>query len=211
VTYRIVKGAIPERLARAEAYMSLLQPFLDTARQLEEDGVSAILTSCGFLAQHQKAIAEVVSIPVFASALLQVPMAASTIGAGQRVGIITARAVLSEAHFNGVGWSSADIPVVQVAPPEEGEFVRTFVGNAVEADVAELDRDVAGVARQLVRDHPDVGAIVMECANLSPFSTTVRRITGLPVYDLYTLGMHAYYTCVGTEFLHSAEVPNQIR
>jgi hypothetical protein len=44
----------------------------------------------------------------------------------------------------------------------------------------------------------------LECANLAPFGTSVRRVTGLPVFDLYTLGMHAYFTCVGTEFVASS-------
>jgi len=204
VMYRVVQGAVAERLARAEPDAELLQPFIDTARQLEADGVRAITTSCGFLAVHQPALAAAVSVPVFASSLLQVPMAASVIPPGRRVGIITAREVLTEAHFNGVGWSSDQIPVVQIAPSEDTHFVATFVGDGLEADVNRIDREIADVALRLVRENPDVGAIVLECANLAPFGTSVRRVTGLPVFDLYTLGMHAYFTCVGTEFVTSA-------
>jgi hypothetical protein len=40
----------------------------------------------------------------------------------------------------------------------------------------------------------------MECANLAPFSATVRAVTGRPVFDLFTLGMHAFQTCIGTRF-----------
>jgi hypothetical protein len=31
----------------------------------------------------------------------------------------------------------------------------------------------------------------LECANFSPFAAIVRRVSGLPVFDLYTLGIHA--------------------
>jgi Asp/Glu/hydantoin racemase len=201
VTYRVVAGAVAERLAQAEPDEQLLQPFIDIARELEADGVSAIATSCGFLAIHQPALASAVSVPVFASSLLQVPMAASVISPGRRVGIITAREVLTEAHYNGVGWSSDNIPVVQIAPSEDSHFVATFVGDGLEADINRLDREITDVAARLRRENPDVGAIVLECANLAPFGTSVRRATGLPVFDLYTLGMHAYFTCVGTDFL----------
>jgi hypothetical protein len=200
VTYRVVKGAVPERLAQPEPDPQLLEPFIDGVRALEADGVRAILTSCGFLAAYQRELANAVSIPVLASSLLQVPMAASVINADQRVAIITARTVLTERHFNGVGWSAKDIPVVQVAPHEDGPFIATFVGDAPEANMDEIDKEVASLTHDLQAHHPEVGAIVLECANLAPFGPTVRRVSGLPVFDLYTLGMHAYLATIGTDF-----------
>jgi hypothetical protein len=126
-----------------------------------------------------------------------VPLAAQCIGRDQRVGILTARAVLTEQHFRGAGWNPADIPVVQLAPPASSEFVRTYVGNRTHVDTDDLDEEIAKLAESLVRQHPDVGAIVLECANFSPFSQTVRRVTGLPVFDLFTLGLHAYHAVSG--------------
>jgi Asp/Glu/hydantoin racemase len=200
VAYRVVRGAVASRLAQAEPDESLLQPFVEGVRHLEDAGVQAITTSCGFLAVYQRELAAAVSVPVYASSLLQVPLAAQAIKPDQRVGIITARAVLTERHFAGVGWSSTDIPVVQVAPAEESHFYATFVGDGLEADYDVLVREVTEVADALVRDNPDVGAIVMECANLAPFSPAVRKAIRLPVFDLYTLGMNAYQTSAGTEF-----------
>jgi Asp/Glu/hydantoin racemase len=43
--------------------------------------------------------------------------------------------------------------------------------------------DVAGAARRLVGAHRDVGAIVLECANMPPYRAAVETATGLPVYD----------------------------
>lgn len=200
VTYRVVRGAVPERLAQAEPDPELLKPFIEGVQALEAEGVRAILTSCGFLAAYQRELANAVSTPLLASSLLQVPLAASVINSEQRVGIVTARTVLTERHFNGVGWSSHDIPVVQIAPAESGPFITTFVGNAPEADPDEIDAEVAALTRDLLAHHPDVGAIVLECANLAPFGPTVRRVSGLPVFDLYTLGMHAYLATIGTDF-----------
>lgn len=200
VAYRVVRGAVPEKLARADPNPSLLQPFIDGVRELAAEGVGAVATSCGFLAVYQRELAASVSVPVFSSSLLQVPIAARTIRPDQRVGILTARAVLTERHFEGAGWSSADIPVVQVAPDDDSHFVATFVGDAPEADQDLLDREVAELTSRLVREHPDVGAVVLECANFAPFGQTVRRVAGVPVYDLYTLGMYAYLASNGTEF-----------
>jgi hypothetical protein len=210
VAYRTVRGALPERLAQAEPDPELLGPFIDGVRDLEREGVRAVITSCGYLAIYQRELADAVSVPVFASPLLQVPIAAQCIRRDQRVGILTARAVLTERHFRGVGWSPAEVPVVQLAPPESSEFVRTFVGNRTHVDTDDLEDEIAKLAKSLTRHHPDVGAIVLECANLSPFSQTVRRVTGLPVFDLYTLGMHAYLATGGPGLgpLHREPISN---
>lgn len=189
VAYPVVRGAVATRLVQAEPDESLLPVFIDGVRDLESDGVQAITTSCGFLAAYQRELAAAVSVPVYASSFLQVPLAAQAIQPDQRVGIITARAVLTEQHFTSVGWSSKDIPVVQVAPAEDSLFFATFVGDGLEADYDVLVREVTEVTEALVCEHPDVGAIMMECANLAPFSHSVRMATLLPVFDLFTLGM----------------------
>jgi hypothetical protein len=200
VTYRVARGAYPARMARAEPDGALLAPFVEAARHLETQGARAIATSCGFLAAYQRELAAAVSIPVFSSALLQVPMAARTMRPGQRVAILTAAGLLNERHFNGVGWSAEDIPVVQLAPPPDSHFIATFVGNAATADPALLRREVARLTERLVAEHDDVGAVVLECANLAPFAPIVRRIANVAVFDLYTLCMHAYLATTGTDF-----------
>lgn len=200
VHYRVVRGAVAERVAQAEPDGELLEPFIEAARELEANGVRAITTSCGFLAYFQRELADAVSVPVFASALMQVPLAAKSLRADQRVGIITARAVLTERHFNGAGWSSSDVRVVQAAPAEDSHFIATFVGDGQEADFDLIDQEIAEVTEKLMSQHPDIGAIVLECANLSPFAQTVRRAAGVPVFDLYTLGMFAYLASMGTDF-----------
>ena len=65
-----------------------------------------------------------------------------------------------------------------------------------------------------MREHPDTGAIVLECANLAPFAPAVRRATGVPVFYLYTLVVHAYLvtsgTLLDTASLHPATSPRVI-
>ena len=58
----------------AEPDVTLIEPFIAAARELEADGVRAITTSCGFLAMFQKEMAAAVDIPVFTSSLLQAPV-----------------------------------------------------------------------------------------------------------------------------------------
>jgi len=44
-----------------------------------------------------------------------------------------------------------------------------------------------------VREHPEVGAIVLECTNMGPFSKDINLALGLPVYDVvsYLTWFHA--------------------
>ena len=43
------------------------------------------------------------------------------------------------------------------------------------------------VARRLVSDYPDVGALVLECTNMPPYTADIQRETGLPVFDIVSL------------------------
>jgi hypothetical protein len=201
VRYRVVEGAVAERIVRSEPDPSLLPRFIDGARRLEVDGVAAITTSCGFLACFQRELAQAVGVPVVSSALLQVPLAARLIRADQRVAVLTVRPLLTDGHFAGAGWSSADIPVVVEALPDDALFPQLFTDRSLaDADTEVLQREVIEAAVGLQRDHPDVGSIVLECTNFVPFSQGVRRATGLPVFDHYTLVMQAYLATTGVDF-----------
>jgi Asp/Glu/hydantoin racemase len=43
------------------------------------------------------------------------------------------------------------------------------------------------VARRLAAEHPDLGAIVLECTNMPPYTADIQRATGLPVFDIASL------------------------
>lgn len=52
--------------------------------------------------------------------------------------------------------------------------------------------------------HPDIGAIVLECTDLPPFSAAIRRATGLPVFDIVTMTTWVVDSIVGDRWLRSA-------
>ena len=43
------------------------------------------------------------------------------------------------------------------------------------------------VAQKMLTEHPDVGAIVLECTNMPPFTKVLQQATGLPVFDIINL------------------------
>lgn len=194
VLYRVVTGALPNRLI-FDRDPALLQPFVDAARDLERAGVRAITTSCGFLALFHRQMAEAVSVPVFSSALIQVPMVHQMLRSDQRVGILTAnRSALTEDHFRGVGWSSEQIPVHVTGLEDSVLFPDSHhhPERHPEVDFAVIEAEVLAGARRLVEEAPDVGAIVLECTNLPQHAAAIQRATGRPVFDIVTLTKMVY-------------------
>jgi Asp/Glu/hydantoin racemase len=187
VVYRVVHGATIQRTV-VDADPSLLEPFLEGARELERMGVRAITTTCGFLAMFQPEMTAAVRVPVYTSSLLLVPLVAQTIGRGRRVGVITANAAaLTERHFQAVGWSSESIRMAVQGMEDTQAFFGAFGRNGVELDVELAGREMVDAACKLVAEYPDTGALVLECTNMAPFAHLVQSATGLPVFDLQVL------------------------
>src|SRR5216117_3449262 len=110
VRYHRVSGADPDLVVRRGAE-GLLPAFVDGARQLEREGVGAVTTNCGFLVKFQRELAAAVTVPVFTSSLLLVPLVHQMLPRGRRVGIMTvSAATLGPEHLEGAGIGS-DIPI----------------------------------------------------------------------------------------------------
>ena len=185
VHYRVVRGASPERVVLHRA-KGLLQPFLDAASELVAMGAAAITTNCGFLSLFQRELAAHAGVPVATSALMQVPWAQATLPPGRRVGVVTISAAsMSPAHLLAVG-AAPDTPI---AGCDTGrELYRVLIrGERDDLDTTAAEADVVNAARTLLRAHPDVGAIVLECTNMPPYAAAVADATGLPVWDAVTL------------------------
>jgi aspartate/glutamate racemase len=194
VRYRVVEGASVQRVVQ-EAHPGLLEPFVEAARSLEREGVRAISTSCGFLAIFHREMKEAVNVPMITSSLQQVPMAHSMIREDQKVAVVTARAdCLTERHFRGVGIEN--IPLVVEGLDGAEEFNATISRNRPEGDMDKIGEEVVAAAVRVVKRHPEVGALVMECTNMPPYSKAVQDAVGLPVFDIVTLIKYTYFLVV---------------
>ena len=191
VRYLTVKGAFPSRIVW-EPDPTLLQPFVDGARELERLGVKAITTSCGFLAMFQRELAAAVEVPVFASSLLQIPFLYGLCGGRGKAGILTARkASLGAAHLEGCGIKG--IPLALSGMDASPEFTRVFLrwsengGGDLPMDIELVRAELRAAARELVAENPDTRFVVLECANMPPFRHDIQEACGRPVYDIVTL------------------------
>jgi len=140
-----------------------------------------------------------VKVPMITSSLQQVPLARSMIREDQKVAVITARAnCLTERHFQGVGIEN--IPLVVEGLDEAEEFNATISGNRSEGDMDRIREEVVDAAVRVVKRHPDVGAMVMECTNMPPYSRAVQEAVKLPVFDIVTLIKYTYSLVVSQEY-----------
>lgn len=184
VLYKIIQGASPNRVVRERA-KGLLDDFIDGARELVRIGADGITTNCGFLSLFQAELQEAVGVPVAASALMQVPLAQATLPQGRRVGILTISAdTLTHDHLAAAG-APTDTPIQGTDGGRE--FSRVILNNESELDVELARLDLLDAGDALIRNHPDVGAIVLECTNMVPYAADLQRRLGVPVYSIFNL------------------------
>lgn len=101
---------------------------------------------------------------------------------GRRVGVVTVCArSLMPAHLHGAG-VPLDTPV---AGTEGGrELHRVLIrAESQDMDLDSARQDVLDAGRDLLRRHPEVGAVVLECADMPPYAAALQVALGVPAYD----------------------------
>jgi Asp/Glu/hydantoin racemase len=191
VTFRVVRD-FPMDAIMTPRLMDYADRFVEAAQDLVAMGCTAVTAGCGYVALLQPVLAKAVDVPVFASALIQVPLVSAMLPRGRKVGIITANARrLSEAHFNAVGWSSEQFPIAVIGIEDDyhGDFSRHNLLRVDEEPevIPKMEQSMVRLARKLVAQDPAVGALVFECTNMPPFAAAVQRAVNLPVFDIVTL------------------------
>ncbi|KNG92574.1 aspartate/glutamate racemase family protein [Pseudaestuariivita atlantica] len=183
VLYRVVRGASPDRVVRRGGD-GTLDTFIEAGRGLVADGADGIATNCGFLCLFQNELRTAIGVPVLSSSLMQVPTVAAMLPPGKRVGVLTiSGSTLTPAHLQAAGVP----PDTPIGTTEGGaEFTAAILDNRLEMDVAAARADNIEAARALVKAHPDLGALVLECTNMVPHAAAIARATGLPVFSMET-------------------------
>ena len=199
VRYKVVKDASIDRLL-TQRDPTLMQPFVDAAVELARDGVKAITGACGFMALFQREVCAAVDVPVFLSSLLQIPFVYQTLRRHQKIGVITADAkALTPDHFAGVG-VGADIPLVIGDMKAQTEFREAILEEKGTLDSDRIEAEVTEVARRMVTDHPDIGAILLECSDLPPYARAIQATVQRPVFDFITMINHVHTAVVRRAF-----------
>ncbi len=183
VQYRIVLGATPDKVVRQDPRL-LVDEFIAAARDLVAHGCDGLTTNCGFLALIQDQVSAAVPVPVATSSLMQIPLVQQLLPPGKRVGVITISAASLTAAHLAAAKAPLDTPIVGTDAGRA--FTHGILDDQPSIDFAACRLDLLDAARELVANFDDIGAIVLECTNMVPYATDIRKLTGLPVYSIYS-------------------------
>ena len=185
VILKMVKGLVFERVFRGDPECGDM--LVEAAKELEAQGVKAITSNCGFMLKYQDKVAQAVKVPVFLSSLLQLPLIAASSGRTRPVGLITADDRGMGNDMLILAGIEAEVPVVVKGMQERPEFKRSTLEMCGTLDSDLVERETVAVAREMVDEHPDMAAILLECSELPPYARAVQDATGLPTYDFITM------------------------
>jgi len=184
VRFNILKGSTIPQIMRHD--QSLLGMIVEGGRELIKDGARAIVGACGYFGYYQKEAAAALEVPVFLSSLLQIPVIKQTLKPDQKVGVICASYdALSKETLGACGVDDLSELVI-VGAQDLPEF-RNIVNCTRHYNPAQLESELTALAVKLASDNPEVGALLLECSDMPPFSWAVQNATGLPVFDFITM------------------------
>ncbi len=194
VHYEVLEGISSFDLIY-EMKETAIKSFIEAAKRLERKGVRSILTSCGLLIRYQKLLSKAVKIPVATSSLLLLPFLTILLPVEKKIGLITAdvtalnNKVLKQAgiiHFDRIvikGMEGCDHFKKSIMEPSP----------LFELNTKRICEEVLSVGRQLMSEEQGIGAILLECTNLAPYSRELRKFLSIPVFDINQLAylMHS--------------------
>ena len=165
-----------------------LPNWIHAAKQLQEDGVKAIVGGCGLTGAIQSLIAAELDIPFYSSTVLFAPLLHKSMAKGKRIGILTVSEEQLRVRDNvllkecGV---TDDMPIVvrgmNEAEPEDTNVWLTMTTDAYDKNAVE--QAIVNTAVNLKNEYPDLGMFLLECTEMPVYSEAIRQATGLPVFD----------------------------
>lgn len=184
VRLKLVPGATQERLLGGDE--TLLESVLEAANELLQEGVRAVVGACGYFGNFQQEVAAALDVPVFLSSLLQVPIIHRALKPGQKVGIMCADSrALGHRALQSCG-ITPEMPIAVIGLEDYPQFSNILYSHG-EFDFDPLERELVDAALRLQREHPELGAILLECSDMPPFAAAIQKATGLPVFDFITM------------------------
>lgn len=182
VLYQKVDFAI-EDLFEGKAFIE--EQIVAAAKELEQEGVRAIVGACGYFAHFQEVVAEAVEIPVFMSSLLQLPMIKQSLSPRKKIAVLAASGDnLDEQLLQKVGTDSSRIEVMNVGDLKSFQPIRQ---GYLDLDHEQLEEELCSVVKEFLKNRVDIGAILLECSDLPPYAKAIQNVSGLPVFDFNSM------------------------
>jgi len=180
-----VEGAWADRVLPGDP--TLEPACVAAAQRLVARGAIAISANCGFFIRHQAAVAAAVKVPVALSSLLLMPTLLRQLAPSAKLAVVTADSRNFGEDLFG-GYRPGDRARIVVGGVEGGALLRNeMMRPPPPTEDADIEADVLARVAQLRAAHPEIAALLFECTAFPRVTPSVRRKTGLPVYDTTTL------------------------
>jgi hypothetical protein len=182
-----VTDSLPTDFWVSDSAASRAPDVVEAARGLQNAGVAAVTSDCGYMAMYQKEVQAALSVPVFLSSLLQVSFIQRVLPRGRRVGVMVADSRrVTETILRHAGIQE---PASLAIAGMEGQ--RAFWSAIIEEngllDSDAIEREAVTVATDPIQRHPDIGALLLECSNLPPYAAAIQDAVQSPVFDFNTM------------------------
>ncbi len=198
VLFKILKGSTIPQILSADP--SLLDLIVQGGRELEEQGVRAIVGACGYFGNYQKEAAAALEVPVYLSSLLQIPIIRQALKPKQKVGIICAVAEsLTPRLLSQCGVE--DLSNIVIAGAQDLPEFQNIIQCKGHFNSYKIEQQLVDLAKQLVSNNPDIGAILLECSDMPPYALAIQNAVKLPVFDFITLINWIYNAAVRRPFI----------
>jgi Asp/Glu/hydantoin racemase len=197
VEYQVVADVPIEALMRGDP--AALPAIVQAAQALEARGVEVIVGACGSFANFQRNVADALSVPAFMSILLEVPLILRSLPRHRHLGIIFARAESFTARVReqcGI----ADSPRIVSLEAAELPAFKAILEQRGSLESEALERELVELTLRTLKQQPAIGAWLLQCSDLPPYSASIQRATGLPVFDMVALIEHLGATLRPQEF-----------
>ncbi len=155
---------------------------------VDKHNVKGIFTSCGFNIIFQQQLSKASPIPIFSSALLQIPFILNAIG-DKSIAIITAnKQSLSDKHLEIAGVNVENKHRIKVYGLENAsEWKKIHLHSQEGLDLDLIKKDVVGISMKACKENENIGAILLECTDLPPFAQDIYDETGVIVFDYMSM------------------------
>ncbi|WP_054310479.1 aspartate/glutamate racemase family protein [Mesorhizobium sp. 1M-11] len=199
VLYHKVPEVTIQRLVE-EGDLTLRSNIIEAARFLEAQGVKAITSDCGYMLHFQEMVRESVNIPVMLSSLLQLPFISSILAPSQAIGIVCANAQSLTEEMLTKAFPARDRTIFVNGMENQPEFRSAILKEEGSIDPELVERELVEAGCELVQKNPAIGAVLLECSNLSPYAKALQERIRLPVFDFTTMIDYVRAACQHRRF-----------
>jgi len=197
VLYELIEEIDPFWVLADKPHPVVMKKLIAACKRLTMQGVTTIIGNCGFFANYQPEVSASLDVGVqfFNGSLIQLPMLLTSVGANKKVGVLTAskKLLMPSPAIKYSGVSEADMERIVVYGNEDGKEMLKVTGETGRFNPKKLEKELVELAKKMVRENPDVGAIVLECTEFPPYAHAIQDAVRLNVWDFVTLTelMHA--------------------